>query len=392
MNDLKFWVALHQIPGIGPATFTKLEARFGDMETAWRSSVADLVAAGVPRKVADETERFRDENEPDEIMGEMERLGITTLHLRHPDYPSQLSEIPTAPSVIYVKGEMPAADEPAIAVVGSRDATPYGLEMTRRISYDLARAGVTVVSGLARGIDTASHRAALEAGGRTMAVLGSGLDRVYPQRNIPMAEKILEHGALFTEYPPGVSALPQRFPRRNRVISGLCHGVLVVEAAFKSGAMLTVNWALEQDRDVFAVPGSALSDKSKGTNWLIQQGAKLTTVADDILEELSIESRYVESSTGQPDPHGSAKKSTESGENALDNLARENNVLSVERRVIELLENTEGPMHVDDITRSLGETAEAVSSVLVMLELRGSARQVGSMQFIADRERPVVSP
>jgi DNA processing protein len=388
MNDLKYWVAFHQVSGLGPATFAKIEARFGDFETAWRASLSDLVTAGVPRKVAGETERFRNENEPDEVMGELDNLGITALHLRHSEYPAQLAETPAAPSVVYVKGEMLAADELAIAIVGSRDATPYGLEMTRRISYDLARAGVTVVSGLARGIDTAAHRAALEAGGRTMAVLGSGLDRVYPQRNIPMAEKIAENGALFTEYPPGVSALPQHFPRRNRVVSGLCHGVLVVEAAFKSGAMLTVNWALEQNRDVFAVPGSALSEKSKGTNWLIQQGAKLTTVADDILEELNIE--YSPTIVETFDK-GSDENSSEFGKNALDKLARANNVLSIERRVADLLENSEGPIHVDDITRALGETAAAVSSVLVMLELRGSARQIGSMQFIADKERPVVS-
>jgi DNA processing protein len=388
MNDLKYWVAFHQVSGLGPATFAKIEARFGDFETAWRASLSDLVAAGVPRKVAGETERFRNENEPDEVMGGLDNLGITALHLRHPEYPSQLAETSVAPSVVYVKGEMLAAYELAIAIVGSRDATPYGLEMTRRISYDLARAGVTVVSGLARGIDTAAHRAALEAGGRTMAVLGSGLDRVYPQRNIPMAEKIAENGALFTEYPPGVSALPQHFPRRNRVVSGLCHGVLVVEAAFKSGAMLTVNWALEQNRDVFAVPGSALSEKSKGTNWLIQQGAKLTTVADDILEELNIE--YSPTIVETFDK-GSDENSSEFGKNALDKLARANNVLSIERRVADLLENSEGPIHVDDITRALGETAAAVSSVLVMLELRGSARQIGSMQFIADKERPVVS-
>jgi DNA processing protein len=166
----------------------------------------------------------------------------------------------------------------------------------------------------------------------------------------------------------------------------------VVEAAFKSGAMLAVKWALEQDRDVFAVPGSALSEKSKGTNWLIQQGAKLTTTADDILEDLNIESQSVQSfSVVQPDSQGSPEKGAAFGENALDNLSRENNVLSIERRVIDLLEKSKEPMHVDGITRTLGEAASAVSSVLVMLELRGNARQVGSMQFIADKERPVVS-
>ena len=289
------------------------------------------------------------------------------------------------------------ADEQAIAVVGSRDATPYGFEMTRRLSYDLARAGVTIVSGLARGIDSAAHKAALEAGGRTIAVLGSGLDRIYPQRSIPLADKIVQSGALLTEYPPGVSALPQHFPRRNRVISGLCRGVLVFEAAFKSGAMLTVDWALEQNRDVSAVPGSALSEKSKGTNWLIQQGAKLTATVDDILEELSIERKPIsdQTSVSTVAPGGTKEAedgiSTDSGKNALDSLARDNNGLSIEQRVLGLLENAEGPMHVDDITRELGVAAAAVSSVLAMLELRGSALQVGAMLFTADNERPVIS-
>lgn len=391
MNDLKYWVAFHQVSGIGPATFAKLEARFDDLESAWRAPVSDLIAAGVGPKVAAETDRFRDENEPDEVMGTLDRLGIRTLHLRHPEYPARLAETPLAPSVIYLKGRMLAADEHAIAVVGSRDATPYGLEMTRRLSYDLARAGVTIVSGLARGIDSASHKAALEAGGRTIAVLGSGLDRIYPQRSVPMAEKIVRDGALLTEYPPGVSALPQHFPRRNRVISGLCHGVLVVEAAFKSGAMLTVKWALEQDRDVFAVPGSALSDKSKGTNWLIQQGAKLTASVDDILEELSIDAKPVSDQVSISAVAATDKNEADAGKNALDNFARGDNVLNIEQRVLSLLENTEGPMHVDDITRALGVAAAAVSSVLAMLELRGSARQVGTMQFTVDKERPVIS-
>ena len=176
------------------------------------------------------------------------------------------------------------------------------------------------------------------------------------------------------------------------MISGLCNGVLVVEAAFKSGAMLTVNWALEQDRDVFAVPGSALSEKSKGTNWLIQQGAKLTTSADDVLEELNISPAPNQFDFEASEIQGSAKKTLGIGEIALDNLARENNVLSIEHRLVDLLEKSTGPMHVDDITRTLNEAAAEVSSVLSMLELKGVARQVGSMQFIADRERPVVSP
>jgi DNA processing protein len=162
MEDIKYWVAFHQVSGIGPATFTKLEARFGDLESAWRAPVSDLIAAGVRPKVGAEADRFRDNNEPDEVMGTLDRLDIQALHLRHPDYPARLAETPMAPSVIYLRsntGMLLQADEQAIAVVGSRDATPYGFEMTRRLSYDLARAGVTIVSGLARGIDSAAHKA-----------------------------------------------------------------------------------------------------------------------------------------------------------------------------------------------------------------------------------------
>jgi DNA processing protein len=386
MNEQKYWVAFHQVSGIGPVSFSKLESHFGEMSKAWDASSAEIAAAGLSAKLVKKIDQFRNDHEPDEIAGKLSELGITAVHLRHPDYPQQLLETAAAPSVIYTKGDVSLNSEPMVAVVGSRDATPYGLEMPRRLSYDLASdlasAGVTVVSGLARGIDTAAHKAALEAGGRTVAILGSGLDKVYPQRNIGIAKKIAERGALLTEYPPGVSALPQHFPRRNRVISGICKGVLVVEAAFKSGAMLTVSWALEQNREVFAVRGSALSEKSKGTNWLIQQGAKLTTTVEDIVEELNIEAKTI---SAEP------QKNARGGEIAIDNLARENNVLNIERRIIELLGNSAEPVHVDDITRELGESAAEISSVLVMLELRGTARQVAPMQFIIDSERPVVT-
>lgn len=382
MDEQKYWVAFHQVSGIGPVSFSKLESHFGEMSKAWDASTTEIGAAGLSAKMVKKIDQFRNDHEPDEIAGKLSELGISAVHLRHPDYPQQLLETAAAPSVIYTKGDVSLNSEPMVAVVGSRDATPYGLEMTRRLSYDLASAGVTVVSGLARGIDTAAHKAALEAGGRTVAILGSGLDKVYPQRNIGIAQQIAERGALLTEYPPGVSALPQHFPRRNRVISGICKGVLVVEAAFKSGAMLTVSWALEQNREVFAVPGSALSEKSKGTNRLIRQGAKLTTTVEDILEELNIEAKTI-SAEPQKNAHG--------GEIAIDNLARENNVLNIERRIIELLGNSAEPVHVDDITRELGESAEEISSVLVMLDLRGTARQVAPMQFIIDSERPVVT-
>jgi DNA processing protein len=410
MDDLKYWVALHRISGLGPVRFGKLEARFGTLSDAWQASRADLIAAGIDQKTAGEVVEQRPRIDPDGEMARLEQIGVRAVHRRSPDYPALLAETYDAPSVIYLKGQLTPADSRAVAVVGTRGPTTYGREMARRVAYDLAAAGVTVVSGLARGVDGISHKSALEAGGRTVAVMGGGLDSIYPPEHTSLAARIAESGAVVSEYPLGMRPLAEHFPRRNRVISGLSLGVVVVEADMDSGAMITVKWALEQDREVFAVPGAVLSAKSNGPNWLIQQGAKLVTNFQDVLEELniaglqtprqgemlggSVETGAADSGSRGGDAPGAHPRealpragAAVGGQGAaLDSRTRNDDC---ESRVAKALAG--GSMHVDDLTRELGLPAHAVSAALAVLELRGIVRQTGPMQFAADPARPVFS-
>ena len=410
MDDLKYWVALHRISGLGPVRFGKLEARFGTLSDAWQAGRADLIAAGIDQKTAGEVVEQRPHIDPDGEMTRLEQIGVRAVHRRSPDYPALLAETYDAPSVIYVKGQLTPADSRAVAVVGTRGPTAYGREMARRLAYDLAATGVTVVSGLARGVDGISHKSALEAGGRTVAVMGGGLDSIYPPEHTSLAARIAESGAVVSEYPLGMRPQAEHFPRRNRVISGLSLGVVVVEADMDSGAMITVKWALEQDREVFAVPGAVLSAKSNGPNWLIQQGAKLVTNFQDVLEELNIaglqtprQAEMLDASlqtaaadsrnreAGAPGAHP-REALTRSGAaaggpgSALDSRSTNDDC---EGRVVEALAG--GPKHVDDLTRELGLPAHAVSAALAVLELRGIVRQIGPMQFAVDPARPVFS-
>jgi DNA processing protein len=413
MDDLKYWVALHRISGLGPVRFGKLEARFGTLAEAWQASRADLIAAGIDQKTAAEVVEQRSHIDPDGELDRLEQAGVRAIHRRSPDYPALLAETYDAPSVIYLKGELAPVDGRAVAVVGTRGPTVYGREMARRLSYDLAATGVTVVSGLARGVDGISHKSALEAGGRTMAVMGGGLDSIYPPEHTSLAARIVQSGAIVSEYPLGMRPQAEHFPRRNRVISGLSLGVVVVEADMDSGAMITVKWALEQDREVFAVPGTVLSPKSNGPNWLIQQGAKLVTNFQDILEELNIaglqtprQGEMLERGlpTGMADANG-AHADTPDAHSAHPRVALPGGVAAVggqdsaldsrsrndeaESGVAKALAG--GPMHVDDLTRELGLPAHAVSAALAVLELRGIVRQIGPMQFAADPARPAFS-
>jgi DNA processing protein len=359
VDDLKYWVAFSRIRRLGPIRLRLLETRFGDMETAWNAGRADLTAAGLDRATVSQVVAARREADPDTEMERLEEAGISVLHRRSSSYPARLAEIYDAPSVLYVRGSLVAGDERSVAVVGTRGATAYGRELTTRLAGDLAANGVVVVSGLARGVDGTAHRAALDAGGRTIAVVASGLDSVYPAEHAALARRIAETGAVIGEYPLGVRAHARNFPRRNRILSGLTLGTLVVEAGIRSGAMLTVTHALEQNREVFAVPGSVLSAKSAGANWLIQQGAKLVTEVGDILEELNIVGLGRQLELTPPAPE----------------------IGTVESRLLALLAGE--PVHVDEITRESGLPISVVSSTLTMLELAGLARQAGPMAYVA---------
>lgn len=355
--DLGHWIALTRVTGIGPRRFDRLMQAFGSARAVWEASAADLVAAGLDRRTTEALLAARRRVDPAKEADNLQRIGATAVTKLDPRYPGRLAEIYDPPPVLYVRGELGPPDQPAVAIVGTRAATAYGRMAAEHIASGLGRAGVTVVSGLALGIDSAAHRGALEGGGRTVAVLASGLDRVYPAQNTRLAQQIAEHGALVSEFPLGIKPEATNFPRRNRLISGLASGTLVVEAGARSGALITAAFAAEQGRDVMAVPGSIFSPVSEGTNNLIRDGAVPVTRADDVLAELgaapSVRQLTVESILPADE---------------------------TERSLLAVLGPE--PVHIDEIARAASLPMSLVSSTLAMMELNGLVRSVGSMNYV----------
>ncbi|HUG17102.1 MAG TPA: DNA-processing protein DprA [Thermomicrobiales bacterium] len=356
-DSLRFWIGFHLTPGVGAARISRLVEHFGSIEAAWRVSGPELRQAGVSEDVASSIVKTRSTIDLDDELDRLERNGVSVLTLDDDDYPRLLRHIQSPPPLLYVRGSLTTGDELAIGVVGTRRATTYGLDMAARLSRDLAAAGVTIVSGLALGIDTAAHRAALDAGGRTIAVFGCGLDTIYPPRNRALAARVAESGALVSEFPLGARPDARNFPVRNRIISGLSRGVLVVEAPERSGALITTTFAADQGRDVYAVPGSALSSASAGSHALIRDGALLVTSADDILDQLDIASATVHSQTRMQLPDTPAE------------------------RILYALVGAE-PRHVDDLCHESGLTIQDTSGTLLAMELKGIVRQTGSQHYV----------
>lgn len=294
-------------------------------------------------------------------MEKLERYGVKALTYRTPDYPARLKEIYDYPPVLYVRGTLAPEDEWCLAVVGTRRATVYGRQVTEEFVTDLARNKITIVSGLAKGIDSVAHRTALESGGRSLAVFACGLDTVYPAENAELARRLMQQGALISEYPLGTKPRAENFPRRNRILSGLSLGVLVIEADETSGAMITAHLAAEQNREVFAVPGSILSPASKGTNQLIQEGAKLVRDYTDILEELNLTA-------------------------VAQQLEMKEIIPASETESLLLKQLSAEPTHIDAVCRSSGLPASTVSSTLAMMELKGLVKQMGGMNYSLARE------
>ncbi len=382
-DDLQYWVALHHVPGLGPERFKLLEQYFGGMRDAWRASPTALRSAGIAPLTLKEIISMRDKTAPDALMQGLAEKSIKPIHLRSPEYPELLAEAPAPPPVLYARGDLLPEDCNGIAVIGTRKASQYGIEMSKRLSSGLASLGITVVSGLARGIDSVAHRAALDAGGRTVAVLAGGLDQIYPPENAEMACEIVARGCLLSEHKLGTRSRREHFPQRNRVISGLCRGVVVVEAPMKSGTMHTVRWALEQNREVFAVPGNATSYNSTGTNWLIKQGAKITTSVDDIIEELdtfyrdqiSTIERAPADVASQIRAANSASQPRRSVDNRADKMGKARATIVThskdEEAVAKVLASASVPIHIDEIVRESGISASNVSAALSMMEIRG---------------------
>jgi DNA processing protein len=361
MNDLCYWIGFNRVMGIGPAKLRALLDHFGDLETAWRANSSDLREAGLDRRALEYLLAARSAMDLNAEVARVKRLGARALTWNDADYPPQLKSIAASPPLLYVKGAFTPADQWAIAVVGTRRATAYGREVTRSLVGDLARSSVTIVSGLARGIDATAHQAALDAGGRTIAVLGHGIDFIYPPEHRKLAEQIAEHGALVTDYPVGTPPEGSNFPPRNRIISGLSLGVLVVEGASPSGARITADFAMEQGHDVFAVPGNILNRSSELPNTLIQEGAIPVLRASDILEPLNLT---------MVTQHAEARE-----------------VIPADATEAELLELLSAePVHIDDLQRETGLPIAQVSSTLALMELKGMVRQVGGMNYVAARE------
>jgi DNA processing protein len=363
MDDKKYWIAFGQNLKIGFQNISLLLKYFGDLEKAWqKGTISGFQKAGLKRELALELAKMRDEISPDEEVKKLEEQNISTILYKEKEYPFRLKEIYSPPALLYIRGKFTKADEFSLGVVGTRRFSDYGKQACQEITYGLARAGLTIVSGLAVGIDTQAHKSALEAGGRTIAVLGGGIDdnSIFPGVNRKLAKKIAEQGAVVSEYPPSTASLKQNFPARNRIISGLSLGTLVVEAGEKSGALITARDALEQNREVFAVPGGIYSKTSVGSNNLIKLGAKTVTSYEDILEELNLETvkDFVENREIIPESDEEAK--------ILKYLSKE-------------------PIHIDLLIQRTKMDAKVVSSTITLMEIKGKIKHLGSMNYIIGR-------
>lgn len=357
-NEKVFWLAFSLIPGIGIKRIRQIHSEFGNLANAWTASDKHWQQTALDKRTISLVTQRRKQIKLEHEIERVRKTGAQLITPVDPDYPPHLAALDDTPPVLYVLGSLSDRDRMALAMVGTRSATRYGRETASSLARQLALQGVTIISGLAQGIDTAAHKGCLDAGGRTLAVLGCGIDRIYPVENSALARKVIENGALISEFPIGTPPDGRNFPRRNRIISGLSLGVLVVEAPENSGALITATLAAEQGKDVFAVPANIYNPKGTGANRLIQDGAKLVMEVEDILCELNItysnhETRVQAEAIQADDP--------------------------TEIKILGYL--SMDPIHIDEIARLSGLPVATVSSTLTILELKGLAQLVGPMQY-----------
>jgi DNA processing protein len=361
MGDKKYWIGFNLIKGIGAVRLQGLITYFGDLESAWRADAASLAAAGLGSRVIERVLQAREQIQLDQVWANIERQGIKILTWEDDGYPARLKEIEQPPPVLFIRGDYLEDDVFAVALVGTRRVTPYGRQITEEIASFLAANGITVISGLARGVDAIAHQTALRAGGRSIAVLGSGVDKIYPPEHRALAEQMMERGAILSDYAVGTPPDASNFPPRNRIISGLPLAVVVIEAGETSGALITAEFAAEQGREIFSVPGSILAPQSRGTNKLIQNGAHPLLNTADLMQALDL---------NRVGEHKSARKALPADE--------------TEARVLNLLGNE--PLHVDEIRNQANLPIEKVTAALALMELKGMVRQVGGMNYVVIRE------
>ncbi len=360
-DQTKYWVGFNLVKGIGPVRLERLLQYFGDIRSAWEARSYQLKAAGINDNLSRQLIQIRENTCLDELMCKILDAGIKIYFWDHPCYPERLRHINQSPFVIYLKGDLIEDDIWGIAIVGTRRYSDYGRQITAEITRALAGSGITVISGLARGIDGIAHQSALDVGGRTIAVLGSGLDQIYPPEHNKLAEAIIDQGALISDYPIGTPPDGSNFPPRNRIISGLSRVIIVIEAGRKSGALITAGFAAEQGKEVFALPGKISSPMSKGTNLLIKQGAHPLLAAQDVLDLLNMslisEQRVVQKSLPS-DP----------------------------REALLYQAVGDEPQHVDEISSLVNLPIEEVTSTLALMELKGMVRKTFGMKYVAVRD------
>lgn len=367
-EERKYWVGFSVFPGVGPVRFKLLLNYFGSAKDAWKAPVAELKKIKVGEKLSDEFDHFRKAFDIDKYFENLNKLHVAVLTLNDAKYPKLLAEISDAPFVLYVKGiktDKPLNLDRTIGIVGTRKITSYGKDVTTRLTQDLVAHGFTIISGLAYGVDTVAHQTALDANGKTIAVLGCGIDVIAPPSNTRLYNDIANGGgAIISEMPLGLRPNKGLFPARNRIISGLSLGVVVTEGADDSGALITARNAIEQGREVFAVPGPITSPYSKGPAKLLKNGAKLVESVADILEELKIDNTR---------PHLPSARADGGQANTLKGETKE------EQKILDILMN--GQMQLDELVRATGLTSAVVSATISVLEIRGVIKDHGEKVY-----------
>lgn len=362
MEEWRYWIALKMVQGVGEVLFRNLISKFHSPQNVFRAQINEIERVdGIGEKTAQAIKGFSDWDRVEEEIEKIKRSGFKLLLLTDPNYPRNLFNTYNPPPFLYVKGEIVSEDDNAIAIVGTRVPDRYGRSVTQRLAEELSQRGITIVSGMARGIDSIAHAGALRTGGRTIAVLGSGLDVIYPIENKKLYEEISNRGAVVSEFSLGTSPDSINFPKRNRIISGLSLGVVVVQASDKSGSLITASFALEQNREVFAVPGNIETKLSRGTNKLIKEGAKLVESVEDILTEIESLRRFKED------------KSVSASTVSLCGISQD------EKTIYSVLRDE--PLHIDEITKLTGMSPKNVLSVLLSLELSGLITQFPGKMF-----------
>lgn len=353
MTEKDFLISLSTFVPFGPMRLSLLKKYFGSYEKAWKAEKQELITIGLRQDLVTNFSNHRGKFKYDEYCKNLEKKEIKVVTIFDDIYPENLKDLPNMPMVLYVLGDLKSCDVNAVAIVGTRKSTTYGREVAEIFASGLSEVGVTIVSGLALGIDSAAHRGALEVKGRTIAVIGSGLDIIYPASNMQLAREIAKgHGAVISEYPLGYPALRTNFPSRNRIISGLSKAVIVVEGAQKSGTLLTASAAAEQGRTVFAVPGQITSPMSEAPHYLIQNGAKIAFGPKDILDEMDLQMQV--------------------DHKALEKVMPED---ELEKLILTILENEE--KHIDEIVREVKKEMSDISSKLSIMQIKGMVKGMG---------------